>query len=253
MFSSTIIDPERMKEISIPKESDLIQLISNVWGVYNISEFNTHSTISRTFRSEELALMKEFEIVPMISMDWLIGFWVVHNKEGSWNNIDRQFALETMEQASPVISNFILTKDIESVFKNPFLSIHDKIESEVQKSKRLGLPFTVSVFKIQNASRMIQVLGQDYFSQYSQHLIRSIQDNIGPSDLLFRIGMSKVGVIHSGVDRKEEEERTNKVQRRFLEIFPPREDYRTSYRCLSLTYPKDTRDKEELLELLEES
>jgi GGDEF domain-containing protein len=253
LFSSTIISPERMKEVLISKESDLIQLISNVWGIYNINEFQSHPTISQILRSEELAQMREFEVIPMISMDWLIGFWVVHNKEGSWNNIDRQFALETMEQASPVISNFILTADVESVFKNPFLSIQDKIESEIQKSKRLGLPFTVSVFKIQNASRMIQVLGQEYFSQFSQSLIRSIQDNLGPSDLLFRLGMSKVGVIHSGVNRKEEEERTNKIQRRFHEILPPREDYRTSYRCLSLTYPKDTREGEELLELLEES
>ncbi|AJR13977.1 cGMP-specific phosphodiesterase [Leptospira interrogans serovar Linhai str. 56609] len=251
VFASNLLTPEHVGSFRLSLESSIVGIVSNIPGVFRIENFRKHPELVQKLSNDELGLMTDFIVIPLINLHWLVGMWIVHETEVPWTDSDRETAVGISEVLAPVFSNLLLVQERDSVFKDPFSPVEEKIEEMILKSTRLGNCFSLTIFKIQNISRMVKLKGSGFFVNYSEELRKAIQDNLSEVDFHYRIGQGKYAMILDGKDREETQVLIRKIKNRLVEVDRRSKDFQTSVVQHTLCYPADT--KEKILELLEES
>ncbi|EMN48394.1 GAF domain protein [Leptospira interrogans str. L1207] len=253
VFASNLLTPEHVGSFRLSLESSIVGIVSNIPGVFRIENFRKHPELVQKLSNDELGLMTDFIVIPLINLHWLVGMWIVHETEVPWTDSDRETAVGISEVLAPVFSNLLLVQERDSVFKDPFSPVEEKIEEMILKSTRLGNCFSLTIFKIQNISRMVKLKGSGFFVNYSEELRKAIQDNLSEVDFHYRIGQGKYAMILDGKDREEAQVLIRKIKNRLVEVDRRSKDFQTSVVQHTLCYPADTKEKERILELLEES
>ncbi|WP_017862405.1 cyclic diguanylate phosphodiesterase [Leptospira interrogans] len=253
VFASNLLTPEHVGSFRLSLESSIVGIVSNIPGVFRIENFRKHPELVQKLSNDELGLMTDFIVIPLINLHWLVGMWIVHETEVPWTDSDRETAVGISEVLAPVFSNLLLVQERDSVFKEPFSPVEEKIEEMILKSTRLGNCFSLTIFKIQNISRMVKLKGSGFFVNYSEELRKAIQDNLSEVDFHYRIGQGKYAMILDGKDREETQVLIRKIKNRLVEVDRRSKDFQTSVVQHTLCYPADTKEKERILELLEES
>lgn len=209
-------------------ESSIVGIVSNIPGVFRIENFRKHPELVQKLSNDELGLMTDFIVIPLINLHWLVGMWIVHETEVPWTDSDRETAVGISEVLAPVFSNLLLVQERDSVFKDPFSPVEEKIEEMILKSTRLGNCFSLTIFKIQNVSRMVKLKGSGFFVNYSEELRKAIQDNLSEVDFHYRIGQGKYAMIVDGKDREETQVLIRKIKNRLVEVDRRSKDFQTS-------------------------
>ncbi|TGK29061.1 GAF domain-containing protein [Leptospira gomenensis] len=253
VFASNLLTPEHVGNFSLSLDSSIVGIVSNIPGVFRIENFRKHPELMRKLSNDELGMMGDFIVIPFINLHWLVGMLIVHETEIPWTDTDRETAVGISEVLAPVFSNLLLVQERDSVFKDPFSPVEEKIEEMILKSARLASSFSLTIFKIQNISRMVKLKGSGFFAAYSEELRKSIQENLSEADFHYRIGQGKFAVVLDGKDREETQVLIRKIKNRLGETDRKSKDFQTSVIQHTLCYPADTREKERILELLEES
>ncbi|WP_331253976.1 GAF domain-containing protein [Leptospira mtsangambouensis] len=254
VFGSNFILPERAKDFKLSKDSDIVGMVSNVPGVYKLENFREDSELKSIFTNDELGIMSEFTILPIINLNWLVGMVVVHSTGTAWTDTTRDVAVALLETSAPVFANLLILQEKEALFRNPFNPLESRILSEIEKSSQMNLNFTVSLFKIQNVSRMVHLVGAGTFARYADVLRKTMMDHIGELDFFTRVGQGKFAMVLHGKDKEE----TEVVIKKIKSSFAKKEEaiigsFRATYRVLNLSYPDDTKDKNQFLEMVEEA
>lgn len=256
VFGSNQLSVESIEAFRLNKNSNIIGLVSNVSDFYDIENFRQNPELLSLLPNDELALMDKFYIIPLINLDWLVGLIIVHSLEKEWTNEEKFSILRLFEVASPAFGNILILHDKKTIFNHPFSPLENKLKQEIEKSQKLNTTFTVVIYKVQNVSRMIQLLGEYYFAQYCDALRKTINKFIGENDHYIRVGRGKFACIYHAKDKEETEVVIRKVK---AEFHPPelklekRQEFKPSFRILSLSYPKDTKDVSSFLEMVEEA
>ncbi|UZN06236.1 GAF domain-containing protein [Leptospira santarosai] len=253
VFASNLLTPEHVGSFRLSLESSIVGIVSNIPGVFRIENFRKHPELVQKLSNDELGLMFDFIVIPFINLHWLVGMWIVHETEIPWTDSDRETAVGISEVLAPVFSNLLLVQERDSVFKDPFSPVEEKIEEMILKSSRLKSCFSLTIFKVQNVFRMVKLKGSGFFANYSEELRKAIQDNLSEADFHYRIGQGKYAVILDGKDREETQVLIRKIKNRLSETDRKSKDFQTSVIQHTLCYPADTKEKERILELLEES
>ncbi|MDV6235791.1 GAF domain-containing protein [Leptospira ellisii] len=253
VFASNLLTPEHVGSFTLPLDSSIVGIVSNIPGVFRIENFRKHPELMRKLSNDELGMMGDFIVIPFINLHWLVGMLIVHETEVPWTDTDRETAVGISEVLAPVFSNLLLVQERDSVFKDPFSPVEEKIEEMILKSARLASSFSLTIFKIQNISRMVKLKGSGFFAAYGEELRKAIQENLSEADFHYRIGQGKYAVVLDGKDREETQVLIRKIKNRLGETERKSKDFQTSVIQHTLCYPADTREKERILELLEES
>lgn len=254
VFGSNFILPERATDFRISKQSDIVGMVSNVAGVYKLENFREDAELKSIFTNDELGVMGEFTILPIINLNWLVGMVVVHSTAMPWTDTTRDVAVALLETTAPVFANLLILHEKEALFRNPFNPLETRILTEIEKAAKFNLSFTVSLFKIQNVPRMIQLAGAGTFARYADGLRKVIGEHISESDYFTRVGQGKFVMVLHGKDKEE----TDVVIKKIKSAFSKKEEmisfnFKATYRVLTLSYPKDTKDKNQFLEMVEEA
>lgn len=254
VFGSNFILPERAKDFKLSKDSDIVGMVSNVPGVYKLENFREDSELKSIFTNDELGIMSEFTILPIINLNWLVGMVIVHSTGSTWTDTTRDVAVALLETSAPVFANLLILQEKEALFRNPFNPLESRILSEIEKASQMNLNFTVSLFKIQNVSRMVHLVGAGTFARYADALRKTMMDHIGELDFFTRVGQGKFAMVLHGKDKEE----TDVVIKKIKSSFAKKEEaiigsFRATYRVLNLSYPDDTKDKNQFLEMVEEA
>ncbi|MGE8721667.1 GAF domain-containing protein [Leptospira terpstrae] len=254
VFGSNFILPERAKDFKLSKDSDIVGMVSNVPGVYKLENFREDSELKSIFTNDELGIMSEFTILPIINLNWLVGMVIVHSTGSTWTDTTRDVAVALLETSAPVFANLLILQEKEALFRNPFNPLESRILSEIEKASLMNLNFTVSLFKIQNVSRMVHLVGAGTFARYADALRKTMMDHIGELDFFTRVGQGKFAMVLHGKDKEE----TDVVIKKIKSSFAKKEEaiigsFRATYRVLNLSYPDDTKDKNQFLEMVEEA
>ncbi|MDF3820571.1 GAF domain-containing protein [Leptospira sp. 96542] len=254
VFGSNFILPERAKDFRLSKNSDIVGMVSNIPGVYRLENFREDSELKSIFTNDELGIMNEFTILPIINLNWLVGMIVVHSTNVPWTDTTRDIAVALLETSAPVFANLLILKEKDALFRNPFNPLETRILSEIEKASKMNISFTVTMFKIQNVARMIQLTSAGNFARYADALRKIIIEHISEMDFFTRVGQGKFVMLLHGKDKEE----TDVVIKKIKSTFAKKEeilsfDYKASYRVLTLSYPKDTKDKNLFLEMIEEA
>lgn len=254
VFSSNQLSPSAIDSFRLGRTSDIIGMVSNVMGVYQLDDFQKDPELLSLLSNDEIGIMEEFTLIPMINLNWLVGIFIVHKTEVPWTNSTRETILSLFEIVAPVFANILILDEKENSFRNPFSPIEDRLDIELKKAEDLRTAFTVVVFKVQNIPRMIQILGHSYFAEYCDTLRKSIQEHLGENDHYIRVGQGKFAAIFHSKDKEESEIVIRKIKNDFHpEPGSPGHDFKPSYRILSLEYPRDSKIKEQFLEMIEEA
>ncbi|NUM41923.1 MAG: diguanylate cyclase, partial [Leptospiraceae bacterium] len=237
-FSSNVISPESIQKLHIERDSEIVGIVSNIPGVYNIENFREIRDLKRQISNDDLGFIKEFIVVPLINLNWLVGFIVVHETSFPWTNTNREIAVGISEVSAPVIANVMMLKEKESVFRDPFNPIEKRLEEEIRKSEKLSVSFCLVVLKIQDSSRIINLLGQEFFVNFADFLRNKIYENISESDFLVKIGRGKFAVILQGKDTEEANIVIKKIKLKISEYEKSPKNFTLSVNTHSIAYPK---------------
>ncbi|RHX85818.1 GAF domain-containing protein [Leptospira stimsonii] len=253
VFASNLLTPEHVGSFTLPLDSSIVGIVSNIPGVFRIENFRKHPELMQKLSNDELGLMSDFIVIPFINLHWLVGMLIIHETDVPWTDSDRETAVGISEVLAPVFSSLLLIQERDSVFKDPFSPVEEKIEDMILKAARLGSSFSLTIFKVQNVSRMVKLKGSGFFASYSEELRKAIQENLSESDFHYRIGQGKYAVILDGKDREETQILIRKIKNKLNDADRRSKDFQTSVIQHTLCYPADTKEKERILELLEES
>ncbi|TGK55155.1 GAF domain-containing protein [Leptospira wolffii] len=253
VFGTNLLTPDTAGKFRLPLDSNLVGIVANVPGVFRISNFRKNPELLSQLSNDELGLMHDFDILPFLNLNWLVGMLVIHETEVPWTDSDRETAVGISEVAAPVLSNLLMLEERDAVFRDPFSPVETRIDEAIARSAKLGAPFSLTVFKVQNATRMVRIKGAGFFAYYCEELRASIQENLSETDYCYRVGQGKYVVVLDGKDREETQIVVRKIRNRIVELDRKTKDFQTSTANQTLCYPADTREKERMLELIEES
>ncbi|MCE9501439.1 MAG: diguanylate cyclase, partial [Leptospira sp.] len=252
-FSSNLISADRLSKLFIPEKSELIGMVSNIIGVYNIGNFSEMAGLKLIFSNDELGLMKDFIVIPYINLNWLVGMTIIHETSFPWTASNRETVTGIAEIVAPVLANIIILKQKETIFRDPFNPLESRLDSEIKKSNSLRTKFSVIIFKIENPHRVINLLSAEFFVQFADNLRKSIVENTGELDYLVRVGQGKFAVILHGKDKEESETVIKKIKLKAEELQKNPKEFKVSIHTHILTYPVDTTEKLKFFEMIEES
>jgi len=253
-FGSNFLLPERFQTLRLNKNSDLVGMISNVPGVYKLEDFAQDPEMKANFSNDELGIMSDCYLLPVINLNWVIGILMVHSLGREWSTRDRDTATTLLEMAAPTLANLLILSEKEALYRNPFNPLESRIREELKISDSNNQSFTVCLYKIQNIARITHILGNASFARFADNLRKSIVDHLGEMDFFTRVGQGKFAIVLHGKDREESEI----VNKKIKAAFAKREEgmiysFRPSFRILTLSYPKDTKDQNQFLEMIEEA
>lgn len=126
VFASNLLTPEHVGSFRLSLESSIVGIVSNIPGVFRIENFRKHPELVQKLSNDELGLMTDFIVIPLINLHWLVGMWIVHETEVPWTDSDRETAVGISEVLAPVFSNLLLVQERDSVFKDPFSPVEEK-------------------------------------------------------------------------------------------------------------------------------
>ncbi|TGK10217.1 GAF domain-containing protein [Leptospira fletcheri] len=253
VFGTNLLTPETVGKFRLALDSNLVGIVANVSGVFRIANFRKNPELSAQLSNDELGLMREFDILPFLNLNWLVGMLIVHETEFPWTDRDRETAVGIAETTAPILSNLLMLEERDAVFRDPFSPVESKITEAIARASRVGAPFSLTIFKVQNPTRVVKMKGAGYFAYYCEELRNAIQDNLGESDYCYRVGQGKYVVVLDGKDREETQIVVRKIRNKIVELDRQSKDFQTSTANQTLCYPADTKEKERLLELIEES
>jgi transcriptional regulator with GAF, ATPase, and Fis domain len=254
VFSSNQLSPSSINSFLLKRRSDIIGMVSNIMGVYPLDHFKENMELQSILSNDELGIMEDFIIIPLINLNWLVGLFIVHKSKTKLTDDTKQTIISLFEIVSPIFANILILQEKENSFRNPFSPIEDRVEAEIAKADTLHTTFTSIVFKVQNIPRMIQILGQQVFAEYCDSLRKSILEHLGENDHYVRVGQGKFSAILHAKDKDESEIVIRKIKNNFQPVADSfKGSFKPSFRILSLEYPKDTKIKEQIIEMIEEA
>jgi len=204
IFAGSRISPESLKRFSLPVSgSELVGTISNLSGVYNLVDFRTHPEIVAAYSGDDLALMQHYWILPLINLNWLVGFITVHHTERAWTDEEREIALIACAQLAPVLANCLILQERETLFRDPFSPLEKRLEREVQKALEFHSFLSIVDFRVRNLKKVLGANSMSAMTDYFQALSRTLSRSLHQSDYLSRMGAGRYVLLLPGRGKTE--------------------------------------------------
>lgn len=71
VFASNLLTPEHVGSFRLPLESSIVGIVSNIPGVFRIENFRKHPELVQKLSNDELGLMTDFIVIPLISYNFV--------------------------------------------------------------------------------------------------------------------------------------------------------------------------------------
>ena len=107
--------------------------------------------------------------------------------------------------------------------------------------------------KILNVTRILNILGINFFSEYSDFISKKIFENAKESDYISRIGQGKFAILLKENSKADSESFISKIKSEIVLFHNPSRDFKLSIQIYSLTYPEQAKDKRKFIEMMEET
>lgn len=204
IFAGNRISPESLRRFSLSiTGSELVGTISNLSGVYNLADFRTHPEISQAYSGEDLALMQHYWILPLINLNWLVGFITIHHTERAWTEEEREIALLACVQLAPVLANCLILQERETLFRDPFSPLEKRLEREVQRALEFHSFLSILDFRVRNLKKVLAANSMATMTEYFQVLSRTLSQSLHQSDYMSRMGAGRYVILLPGRGKKE--------------------------------------------------
>ncbi|MBW7857240.1 MAG: diguanylate cyclase, partial [Leptonema sp. (in: Bacteria)] len=213
IFAGNQISPESLKRFQLPVAgSELIATISNLSGVFNLVDFKNHSEIISSYTGDDLSLMQFYQILPLINLNWLVGFITIHKSDKIWSEDEREIALIAANQLAPVLANCLIVNERETLFRDPFSPLEKRLGLEVKKALEFHSFLSIVDFKVKNVKKLLGANPMSVMTEFFQTVSRTATRSLHQTDYLSRMGPGRFVILLPGRNRKEAEIFVNRLQ-----------------------------------------
>ncbi|MBP7280048.1 MAG: diguanylate cyclase [Leptospiraceae bacterium] len=253
VFGSNFLLPETLGKLRLSKDSKIITMISQVSDVYRLENFQSNGELNNYISEQEIAAMNEFTVIPLINIGRMVGLFIIHKVSTDWSPGYKRTILSLANIVAPIIANLIMQNEKETLFRNPFNPLQETIDREIKYCETKNKEFTLIVLKILNVTRILNILGINFFSEYSEFISKKIFENTSSSDYVSRIGQGKFAILLKENSKVDSEIFISKIKSEIVLFHNPSRDFKLSIQIYSLTYPEQAKDKRKFIEMMEET
>jgi len=252
IFAGNQISPESLEKFRLSVASDLIGLVSNLTRVYDLADFRSNREINACYTNDDLALMQNYWIVPLINLNWLVGFITIHRTKTPWTEFQRELIVSLSEVLAPVYANCIILGERETLFRDPFSPVEDRLKLELKKTLEFRSSMSLVEIRVKNIKRLVTLNPPGQISEFLLDMSRTISGFLFESDFMARIGQGRFAVILPGRTAEEAEIFTRKVKAEFKRLrLLSQSPLEVQYAHNIITAPADTDDPGKMLSILE--
>jgi GGDEF domain-containing protein len=252
IFSGNCITPASIEKFSMESDNELILSVSQIVRLYDFRGFRNNQDIINNYSNDDLAVMRNYFLLPLIHQNWLSGFITIHRTSSPLTDIDREMMVNFAGVAAPFIANGIMKEEREGVFRDPFSPVEDRLRTDLQKALEYQSCISLAEFRIKNIKRIFSLNPADQVIRYLQEVSVIISNNLYETDYYTRIGQGRFAIILPGRSRKEALAFLSKIvseikNKRMLSGSPVEIQYSETV----ITAPEDTDDAEKMLSLID--
>ncbi len=252
LFGGNEISPASIAKFRLPVNSELIGLISNLIRVYELPDFRENKELASCYTNDDLALMESYWVIPLISLNWLVGFITVHGTSAAWTEFDRELAVAAAEMLGPVFANAVILGERETLFRDPFSPLEGRLKLEVKKAREFQTNVSLVEVRVKNIKRLMASNTAEGVADFLSELGRATSGFLFESDFLARVGQGRFALVLPGRSGPEADIFVRKLKsefkrRRFLAGSPVDIQYASSI----ITFPNDAEDAGKMLAMLD--
>lgn len=252
IFAGNEISPESLEKFRLSVSSELVGTVSNLTRLYDFAGFRQNQEITSSYSNDDLALMQHYWIVPLINLNWLVGFITIHRTEKPWTEFDRELALATAEFFAPVFANCIILGERETLFRDPFSPVVDRLKKELNRAAEFQTPVSLVEVRVKNLKRLLSLNEPESVTAFLLDLSRSIGGLLFDSDFLARVGQGRFALILPGRNSQEADIFVRKIQAEFKRLnLLSHSPVDVQYSFQSVTAPDDAEEAEKMLAYLD--
>ena len=252
IFAGNEISPESIEKFSLDVNSELIATISNLVRVYDLKDFRENREITSCYTNDDLGLMQHYWIVPLINMNWLVGFITIHRTRVPWTEFHRELMVTAAEIVSSVFANCIIMGERESLFRDPFSPLEERLKQELEKSAQFKSPVSLVDIRVKTIRRILEINPGDEVSAFLMTLNRSIASALFETDFMARVGQGRFALILPGRGRVEAEIFVKKLKAEFKRMrLLPGSPIDVQYTHQIISAPEDAAEPGKMLSIFE--
>ena len=151
------------------------------------------------------------------------------------------------------LNGILLREEKDYLYKNPFNPLQEILEGEIRYAKENESVFSLVMVKIQNITRILNLLGDDFYDEYSGYIQTKLNLHLLPSDFYSRVGHGKFACFIRD-DGEGHIEKFIAAAKHDLSKFPNApKDFKLSIQLFTLSYPKQSTDFRKFIEIIEEA
>jgi len=251
IFAGNRVSPESIDKFRLRTTSDLIGMVSNFTRVFEVSDFRTNRELTACYTNDDLAIMKSYWIVPLIYQNWLVGFITVHSTREPWTEFIREMIVSFAELVGPSFGGSIMLGERESLFRDPFSPLEDRLRLELNRAFEFHSHLTLVEIRVKNIKRILTLNPSANVTQFLAAVGRSVAAFLFHTDFLARIGQGRFVLILPGRGKEEAEILIKKVRNELKRLgLLPGSPVDAQY-VHTLVSTEDTHDPEKMLAILE--
>lgn len=252
IFSGNRISPQSMERFAVDPSSELIGMVSNLTRVYDFQDFLENKELIASYSWDDLQIMRHYWIVPLIHLNWLVGFITIHETGRPWTNFEREFIVYLAEVMAPIFATHLVVRERESLFRDPFSPVELRLKKEIEKARSYDTSVSFAVIRIKNIRRLITLNGAekviDLISEYGKIISRFLYE----TDFMARTGQGKYAIILPGKNRDQTAILLKKIKNecgrsRILASSPIQVQFSDEI----ISFPDDTEDYEKMLAMID--
>lgn len=252
IFGGNQVSPASIEKFSLKTNSNLIARISNLTRVYDLENFRADGEITSFYSNDDLGLMNHYWILPLINLNWLVGFITIHRTKIPWTEFHRESAIAFSEAISPVVANCLVLGERETLFRDPFSPLEDRFELEIKRAQEFQSTVALVDLRIKNIRRLLALNAPETLAAFLGDVSRTISGFLFESDFMARVGQGRFALILPGRGREEAEIFVKKLKAEFRRTRLLKESpIEVQYIHTILASPQDGTEAGKMLAMLE--
>ncbi|HQI18536.1 MAG TPA: GAF domain-containing protein, partial [Leptospiraceae bacterium] len=251
IFAGNRISPESIEKFRLRTTSELAGMVSNFTRVFEVNDFRANGEITACYTNDDLGIMKHYWVVPLIYQNWLVGFFTIHSTTQEWTEFDREMAVSFAELIGPCFGGAIMLGERESLFRDPFSPLEDRLRLELKKSFEFHSHLSLAEIRIKNIKRILTLNPSAQVTQFLSVVGKSIAAHLFHTDFLARIGQGRFAIILPGRGKEESEILIKKIRADFKRLHLLPGSPVDAQFVHSIVSTEDTSDPEKMLAILE--
>ncbi len=252
IFAGNRISPESIEKFRMGVNSDLIAMISNLTRIYDLSDFRTNPAINRCYTNDDIGLMQHYWIAPLINMNWLAGFITIHKTSQPWTEFERELMVTAAEILSSAVANSIILSERESLFRDPFSPLEERLKQELKRAREFNAPVALLDLRIKNIRRILEMNRAEESADFLAAVNRTIASFLFETDFMARVGQGRFALILPGRGREEAEVFVRKLKTEFRRLrLLPGSPVDAQFVHVAISYPRDADEAGKMLSIFE--